>query len=166
MHKGPFILIDKSVRKTIEMAGIVGVISLLGLMMMTVSDVLMRFFLNKPMSGSAEITGYLMVSTGFLGLAWCALRGGHITIDLLASKFSKRGLAVTDTVNYMIVIGLSILLAWQGYVQSINMRKMNVVSVTTGIPTYPFYLLVAFGFLLLLLAAVILLVPSVRRIKK
>lgn len=163
---GSLFRLEQIVRKIIEVVGIAAVVILMAMMMMTVLDVALRFFFNKPIPGSAEYTTYMMVGTGFLGLAWCALADGHINVDLIANKLSKKGLAITDSINYLLAIGMSLLIGVQSYSEAAFVKSFNVRSTITGVPTHIFYLVVAFGYLLLILAVAILLVYSVRRIKK
>lgn len=164
--EGSLLRVEQIVRKIIEVVGIAAVVILMVMVMLTVADVALRFFFNKPISGSAEYTSYLMVGTGFLGLAWCALTDGHVGVDLIATKLSKRGLALTDTLNYILALAISLLIGIQTIAEADFVQKFNVRSTITGIPTYPFYLVVAFGYLMLFIAVAILLVHAVRRIKQ
>ena len=56
---------------------IIGVTCLVLMMLLTVSDVFMRYVFTQPIKGSVELTEYLMAVVGFFGLAWCAIKKGH-----------------------------------------------------------------------------------------
>ena len=67
----------------------VAMILVLILMMLTVSDVFMRFVFNSPITGTPEMAKFIMVSL-VLGVAWCAIQGEHISVDLVMRHFSPR----------------------------------------------------------------------------
>lgn len=160
-------LVEKTVSRVIELSASLGVIILGAMMLLTVADVILRYFFNSPINGSAEYTRNMMVAVGFLGLAWSALKGGHIKVDLVVGKmFSQRGQAVIDSINHLVVLGLSILLGSQALSQSMVVRHLQLKSTITGIPVFPFYLIVTFGFIMLLLASIILLVHSISKVVK
>jgi TRAP-type C4-dicarboxylate transport system permease small subunit len=67
----------------------VGVFFLAVMMLVTTVDVLSRFFFNLPITGSIEITGFLLVLTILLGIPYAAARKQHVTIDILTHKLSE-----------------------------------------------------------------------------
>lgn len=136
------------------------------MMMLTVTDVCLRYFFLRPIMASKEITEYMMVIVGFLGLAWCALKGMHIKVNLLVGRFSERTQAIIDTVNHIIVIGLCVLFASQAFSESLIVKELGRGSDITGIPNFPFYLVVFFGFFLLLLVMVPILIKSIKKARE
>ncbi|MBA7696092.1 hypothetical protein ES703_104734 [subsurface metagenome] len=64
------------------------------------------------------------------------------------------------------VIFASVLLGVQAIRGAMVVRQLGGASELTKIPYYPFYFIVAFGFVLLFLAMVTLLVRSVHRVVK
>lgn len=64
--------------------GVAGALLVL-MMMVTVVDVVGRYFLNAPLPGGFEITQFLMAAIVYAGLPKVSDREGHITIDLLDS---------------------------------------------------------------------------------
>ena len=141
----------------------VAVFVLACMMMLTVTDVCLRYIFNRPIMASQEITEYLMVIVGFLGFAWCAFKGMHIKVNLVVGRFSQRTQAIIDTVNHVIIIGLSIFIALQAFSESFSARELGRGSDITGIPDFPFYLVVFFGYFLLLLVMIPLLINSIKK---
>ncbi|MDH4192223.1 MAG: TRAP transporter small permease [Betaproteobacteria bacterium] len=56
--------------------------TLFGLMMVTCVDVVARYILNTPITGSFEITEILLAALIFAGLPLVTLKGDHVTVDL------------------------------------------------------------------------------------
>ena len=149
----------------IEASGIVGVVILLGMMMMTVVDVIMRYFFRRPIIGSEEISTLLMVCVVFLGIAWCALKDGHISVDIITGKLSKRGRAFLNGFDNILTFALALIIAWRTFLEAMSVKKMDVNSPLLSIPRYPFIFVTAFGFLLLFFAALILFIRNVKSVK-
>lgn len=62
--------------------GVAGALLVL-MMMVTVVDVVGRYFLNAPLPGGFEVTQFLMAAIVYAGLPKVSDRESHITIDLL-----------------------------------------------------------------------------------
>ena len=136
------------------------------MMMFTVTDVCLRYFFNNPIIGSNQTTEFMMVVVGFLGLAWCALKGMHIKVNLIVGRFSEGTQSIFDTFNHIIVIGVCAIIASQLWRETLAVRAAGMKSIHTGIPYYPFYFIAGFGFFLLFLVAISLLVQSIKAWKR
>jgi TRAP-type C4-dicarboxylate transport system permease small subunit len=135
---------------------------LLGIMMMlTVFDVVLRYVFDRPIPGGMELTEYLMVCVGTLGLAWCALQGAHIKVELIVSKFPPRLQKVMDSFNYILLIAVSGLIASQTFVRAGTVRELGVASAMLDVPQYPFVLVSSFSYLLLFLTAIVLMIHAI-----
>ena len=156
---------EKFIRLIIEASGIVGVVILLAMMMMTVADVIMRYFFRRPIIGSEEISTLLMVCVVFLGIAWCALKDGHISVDIITGKLSKKGRAFLNSFDNILTFALALIIAWRTFLEAVSVKKMDVNSPLLSIPRYPFIFVTAFGFLLLFFAALILFIRNVKSVK-
>jgi TRAP-type C4-dicarboxylate transport system permease small subunit len=142
--------------------GIVGIVMLVIMMLFTVLDVFLRAFFNNPIPGDVELIEMLMVCVGFLGLAWCAMRGMHIKVDLLVSFLPKRTQSVLDSFCYVIAFCICAVVVRQSIVEGFANREMNNLSPTLEIPVYPLYWVLAFGYAILCLALLVLLARSIK----
>jgi len=80
----------------------VGVFFLFVMMMITVLDVTGRFLFNLPVTGSIEITGYLLLLTVFLGIPYASARGQHIRIDFISAKFTGRRALILESITLLV----------------------------------------------------------------
>ena len=158
--------IEKSITFIIEACGIIGVIILLAMMMMTVADVVLRYFFSKPIIGSMEISVVLMACVVFLGIGWCALKDGHISVDIITGKLSKRGRAVLNGFDNVVTLVLALIVAWRSFVEALSAKEMEITSPILGIPRYPFVFITSFGFFLLFSAALILFIKNIKSVKR
>jgi TRAP-type C4-dicarboxylate transport system permease small subunit len=157
--------IEKILRFIIEACGIIGVVILLAMMMMTVFDVILRYFFSKPIIGSMEISVVLMVCVVFLGIGWCALNEGHISVDIITGKLSKRGRALLNAFDNIVTLVLALIIAWRSFIEALSAKEMEVTSPILGIPRYPFIFVTSFGFFLLFSAALILFLKNINSVK-
>jgi TRAP-type C4-dicarboxylate transport system permease small subunit len=141
--------------------GICAIVLLGAMMMLTVTDVVMRLVFNNPVTASVEFTEYLILFVVYLGLAWCAMRGGHIKVEILVGRLPARVQAIINCINALIVMGLCAFLAWMAISESSASRDVGFASQITGIPDWPFYILVGFGFAVMFFAMTTTLVHSI-----
>lgn len=149
--------VEKIVRRVIELFGILGVLFLAGMMLLVVVDVALRFLFDIPIYGSDEIIVALMVVVTFLGMGSTALRGEHISVDVLSNRLSKTGRIVLDVINYLVVLVYGTFVVTQSFSQVLLQQQLQTKSMSLGIPKYPLIFVVTFGTILLLLAVLILL---------
>ena len=76
--------------RTIEILALLGILSIVAMMFLINADVLMRYFLNSPITGAYEISEILIVLSSFLGAAWILRQGGHIKVDILVNQLNPR----------------------------------------------------------------------------
>jgi TRAP-type C4-dicarboxylate transport system permease small subunit len=148
--------IERAIRAFIEGCGMASTLVLIALMMMTVFDVILRYFFRHPIIGGTEISSSMMVCIVFLGIAWCALKGEHITVDIIAGRLSRRAQNILSSIDNLVTLALGLLIATQSFSQAMFAREMELKSLMLGIPRYPFLIVAAFGFLLLSVAMIIL----------
>ncbi len=134
---------------------IVAMAVLVAMMLLTVSDVFLRYALKKPILDSIALTEYMMVCAVFLALAWCEVNGKHVTVDLIVTRFSPRIQAIFSSCMYFIELGLCLLITWQSYRETLVIRELHKTSLLLKVPVYPFYFILTFGFALFSLVMLI-----------
>jgi TRAP-type C4-dicarboxylate transport system permease small subunit len=118
---------------------------LIAMMFLTAADVLLRYFFNRPISGSFEVTEYMMAIIISFGLAHCAIRKGHVSVDLVLSRFTRKGQAVVSSLMYLLSFGFFVLVTWQSFLYIGKIFKSHLTSAVLLIPTFPFVALLAIG---------------------
>lgn len=136
----------------------------LGLMMMlTVADVFLRYFFNAPISGTTEITEFMLVVVVFPALAWCAVTGKHVKVDLIMTHFPPQVQAIVDSITLFLGLGIFVIITWQSFLES------KVVDSTTsllGLPSAPFYWVMTVGLVLFCLAIATLVIENIVKVVK
>ncbi|UCG68082.1 MAG: TRAP transporter small permease [Thermoplasmata archaeon] len=150
----------------IEIVGFVALIAIVIMMMLTTTDVILRYLFDSPILGSMEMTELLMVSVAGLSLAWCTLKSGHIRVDIIINMFSKKTNRTIDMVNYILTAGICAFIVPALINRYIEGEKLDVRTYVLQIPEGPFVLLLSFGYLLTFLVLIVNIVKSISGEKK
>jgi TRAP-type C4-dicarboxylate transport system permease small subunit len=123
----------------------VGAGILLAMMFLTAVDVIMRYFFNRPILGSYEITAYMMAVFVPFGLAYCAFSKGHVYVELLVSRFSPKIEAIISSITYLVSFGIFLLITWRAALYVKVTFYSGTTSAVLHIPIFPFVATVALG---------------------
>jgi TRAP-type C4-dicarboxylate transport system permease small subunit len=131
---GGLLWLTEKVSKTFNW---VALIALTFIMLLTVSDVVLRYF-GRPIVGTFEIVGFCgAVIIGF-ALPLTSWYRGHIFVDFLTSKMSKSSKKVMDIATRILSIVLFFIVGWNLFIYSQKLYRSGEVSLTIQIPFYPF----------------------------
>ncbi len=110
------------------------------------AEVVFRYFLKQPIIWVVEVTEYIMVQITFVGSAWLLRKEGHVTVDVVTSRLSKRNqtllLAVTSAicvVTFVIITGWAVVATWGAYREHLYIPKQ------LDMPKFLVMLVIPFG---------------------
>jgi TRAP-type C4-dicarboxylate transport system permease small subunit len=138
----------------------VGGLGILALMLLTVSDALLRSFANLPLAGANDFTQVMLVIVVACALPLCVAGGRAITIDLLVNLMPDSVRSVLHrfaALSGAIVLGY---LAWRCFLNAREAAFFGETTMLMQIPFGPFYLALAIG---LTLSALQFLADAFRR---
>ena len=130
-----------------------GVIALM--MLTTVTDVVGRRVFNQPLSGAYELSEFMLVIVVFFSIVHCEFLRGHITIDLVTSRFRQRTQDVIASITYTFFLVTFGLLTRQLIVHAMDAWQNNLISGTLRLPVFPFISVAALGCALLSLVVLV-----------
>ena len=115
------------------------------------ADIILRYFLNRPLTWDIEVTEYILFSIAFLGTAWLLREGGHVRIDVLDGFLSKKGRVYLHLFHSVIGASVSIILTVISLVAAVYSCRddLKVTKIYT-IDKYYFLLIIFVGYLLML----------------
>jgi TRAP-type C4-dicarboxylate transport system permease small subunit len=119
--------------------GIIGVMILL-----TCANILLRIFW-MPIKGTFELMGYFGAVIMAFALGYTQIGRGHIAVDILVVRFSKRTRRVLDAVNCLICTIFFAIVTWQISAYATILWKTGEVTETLRIIYYPFTYCAALG---------------------
>lgn len=157
---------ERKIDALCRVMSIIAISILLAMMLLTVLDVVLRAFFNRPIIGTVELIEIAMICVGYLGLAWCAMKGMHIKVDLVVSFMPKKAQAVIDSFCYFLCLGTCLFIARQTYLEGIAIRDMKAITPNLQVPLFPFYWVISFGYVVLTMAILILFTKSLKEALK
>ena len=116
-----------------------------GVVLLTTTDVASRFALNKPFTGTVDITTIMMVTLCWLGMAWATATKRHITVDLLVPKLPARAQAIIEGFNLVGSLVLLCLITWVAAVYAWETWQVKTTFEILPISEAPFRFLVCIG---------------------
>lgn len=136
-------------------------IFIFSVMLLIVSNIILRTVFNQPILGTYELVGFLTAMGVGLALANCALQNGHIAVGFIMDRFPKKIQAISE-----VFVNAVSLMFWAAAVWSLGrfgqaMMMKGLVSPSAEIPIYPFIYLVAFGVIGLCLVLLLKLLVSI-----
>lgn len=132
------------------------------IMLLTCADVVLRAF-DRPIPGTYELVGYFGAVIVAFALAQTSVERGHIAVELFLNRLPRRAQALIEGAGGMAATALFFVLAWQSQLYARDLMESGDVSLTLGIPTWPFVICLTFGCVTM---AVALLVDAVRQLKR
>lgn len=127
-----------SVRVLERTLGVVLAADLFAMMMVTVVDVVGRYFFNAPMPAGYEITSVMMGLSVYFGLPLTTARREHIRIGLLDELFRGRARQVQTRLVDLFCAGALALFAWFLWVQGDTLAAEHNMLLFLDVPLAPF----------------------------
>ena len=128
----------------------------LAAVLISAGNAIMRKAFNIGSNAYLEIQWYLFAGVFMLGAAYVFLHNGHVRIDFISSKLSKRTNAIIDALGIVVfLIPLCVVLidlSWPFFMRTYLSGEMSENA--GGLIRWPVVLLIPVGFGLLLLQAV------------
>jgi TRAP-type C4-dicarboxylate transport system permease small subunit len=139
--------------KIINLLAVLAATIILFVTLAVCADIILRNFLHKPLVWVFETTEYLLLYMTFLGAAWVLKREGHVHVDILINKLSRKAQARFGVITSM--IGIIICGAFVVYGSEVTWDYFarGVVSTKSllGFPYAPVLMIIPIGSFFLLL---------------
>jgi len=157
---------ESAVIQVSRVLNVIGVIAVGMLMLLITLHVLGRELFNAPITGITDICEFVMIIAVYCAVAYCAVVRGHISVDLIVSRFSERGQAITDTVTGFGSLAFFSLVAWSATSHVLVSHARGDSSLTWSIVTWPFRIVLLIGIVMLCLVLLVDFVHLVARLVK
>lgn len=118
---------------------------LMAMMLLTATDVVLRYIFNRPISGAFELVEYMMAVLIPFSIVYCADQRSHVAVELILGRFSKRVQTVFDSMTTFVTLLFAALMAWENVLYLRETYASQVTSAVLLIPTYPFVAPVSIG---------------------
>jgi TRAP-type C4-dicarboxylate transport system permease small subunit len=139
-------IIFKVLDKFSDFLKMIGEAALVGMMLLTVVDVIGRFF-KYPIFGSVELVGFFATIIVAAALPYTYKMDGHVGVEILVRLLSKKAQLIIDIITRVISLALFCLITWQMFLYASDIKHSGEVSMNIEFPIYLIIYLLAFGLL-------------------
>jgi TRAP-type C4-dicarboxylate transport system permease small subunit len=139
--------IIQALNKFTDVLKLIGAIALTAMMMLTVVDVIGRYF-KSPIFGSVELVGFLATIVVAAALPYTYKMDGHVGVEILVRLLSEKAQAWIDILTRSLTLVLFALITWQMFLYGEDIYKTGEVSMNLEFPIYYIVYLLAFGLLI------------------
>jgi len=140
-------MISSVLDKFSDFLKIIGAIALTSMMLLTVVDVIGRFF-KHPIFGSVELVGFLATIIVAAALPYTHKVDGHVGVEILVRLLSKKAQICFDIFTRSLSLVLFSIITWQMFLYAKDIRETGEVSMNLEFPIYYIVYLLAFGLLI------------------
>jgi TRAP-type C4-dicarboxylate transport system permease small subunit len=147
----------------------VGVAAGVANIIITFVDVTAYKVFRAPIQGAYDVVSILLLITLVSFGSVTLINNRHLSVSLVVSKFPKRVQAVVESVVSLLSLVVAVAVVWYSIVFGLRLIKAGEISLTTGIPLYPFAFIIAAGFVpiaLLFLTKAVKSILSLRSVSK
>jgi len=157
---------EKTVKLLSSFLNLFAAAALSAIILLTCIDVSMRYFFSRPIAGTYDLVSLMGAVIAAFAMPYTMLMRGHVAVDLLVRKLSKRKQLAVETVTHVVGILLFLILTWQCAGLAADMKAAGEVTPTLLLPFYPVVYAMSVCFLVLCLAILINLLKIWRRREK
>ena len=153
----PDVTLPRPVTLAARALSVVAGVLLLGLIGITIADVVSRNAGDRSIVGTVDISTMLLVAIAFLGLASAEVEGRHVAVELIESRFGGRTRMVFSLLRAVLLIGLGLLLTWGlGDVLGSSIARGETTNdiLRLPLPTWPAKVALLISFVAFFVAAV------------
>lgn len=136
------------------------------MMLLTVADVIGRSGFNSPVSGTYEISKFLLPIIILFSIGYVEQSNQNIRVDFFTNKMPSKSRLIIDIILTLVAIGFFCLVIWKGWEESFVTLRVKTASDIWRIPAYPFQLAIPFGSFLLVVELILRVVNSLNALKE
>jgi TRAP-type C4-dicarboxylate transport system permease small subunit len=120
---------------------------------MTVTSIVMRAVVSRPIQGDVELTQFGIALAISLCLPWCQQHKANIIVDFFTQRLPKGRQRALDMAGELLLAAMCTLLAWRTGVGAVSVSEANETSMILALPMWWCYASLAPGLALTALVA-------------
>ncbi len=154
----------KPLDKFSDILKLIGSVALTAMMLLTVVDVIGRFF-KHPIFGSVEIIGLLAVILVATALPYTHKMDGHVGVEILVRLLKKKTQIWITFITQFLSLILFGLITWQMFIYAASIQRTGEVSMDLEFPIYYIIYLLAFGLLVFSVTIIQSIIVNIKNLK-
>jgi len=141
-------------------------VALVLMLLVIVADIIGAKLFKWPLPGAVDIVGLLSVVVIAFAIAQTQVVHGHIEVEFFVTRIPEKARNIIAGIIYSLGMLVFALLSWQSYAFGHTLQASGEVSMTLGVPLYPFVYGIAFSCVVVFLVLLLQYLKEVLRIVK
>jgi TRAP-type C4-dicarboxylate transport system permease small subunit len=158
-------VLSQVLNKLSDVLKLIGAVALTIMMMLTVVDVIGRFF-KSPIFGSVELVGFLATIVVAAALPYTYKMDGHVGVEILVRLLPDKPQIWIDIVTRTLTLVLFILITWQMFLYAEDIQHTGEVSMNLQFPIYYIVYLLSFALLIFTVTIVEMIFQDIQKLRK
>ena len=118
---------------------------LVGMVLLTSTDIFLRRFFNSPFPFTYELVEFMLVLVAYSYIPFTTSLGRHVSMDTLTSRLSPAARKKIILIGDFLTIIIFGLISWQNVLQGLNVLNQGATTAILHVPKFPFQFMVALG---------------------
>lgn len=128
---------DRALHRVETWLNLLGGLTILGVMLMSVANILGRKLFDMPVSGYIDWMTQLVPAMAFLGLAYTQRVGGHIRMDILVGRLKGRALWTAEFAGTLLMLLVAFALVFGTWDHASRAISLGDSTTDIHLPTWP-----------------------------
>jgi TRAP-type C4-dicarboxylate transport system permease small subunit len=158
-------VISQALNKFSDLLKLIGAVALTTMMMLTVVDVIGRFF-KSPIFGSVELVGFLATIVVAAALPYTYKMDGHVGVEIVVRLLPDKAQIWVDIFTRVLSLFLFILITWQMFLYAEDIQHTGEVSMNLQFPIYYLVYLLSFALLIFTVTIVEMIYQDILKFRK
>ena len=147
-------------KKVFGITNLLAGICFFSVMLLILTNIIMRKLFNLPIMGTVELVG-LLTATGIgFALANCEMNNGNVSMTIITDRLNAKTQHIIAVLVNSISLFFWIIVAWRIFIYGSSSFKSGWVSSTASVPIFPFIFILFFNIACLCFVAALKLVCS------
>ncbi|OGO14813.1 MAG: hypothetical protein A2Z02_04315, partial [Chloroflexi bacterium RBG_16_48_7] len=114
-------------------------------------DVVLRYIFNMPLQFTQDVGGMVMTVFLFLAAGWVQVEKGHMVIDVISNKLSRKANLILSLAMYIVCLVVTGMIVWRSSLITVSFLEMGSKT-QSGTPLFPSAVMIPIGSLFLFIA--------------
>lgn len=122
---------------------------LMGMCVMTCSDVILRSAINRPIFGSEEIVSIFAVLAIGFALPYSHRKDSHVGVEIVVRLLSQKTQNILKLITNFLSLSIFLILTWKMFVYAQAIQRSGELSMNLELPMYYFVYVLSFCLLVI-----------------
>jgi TRAP-type C4-dicarboxylate transport system permease small subunit len=140
----------------------IGALALAVIAAVTFCDVVARYFFNRPLSFTVELTEMAMALVVYFGVGLVTHEDAHINADVVVLRLPPRWRVRFALVTNLLALGFLAVMVWRVWLRAVFLLSKGDMTPVWAVPLWPIAFCIAVGSVFLLTGVFLQLIKSFR----